>query len=76
MRILNLSTLTDKLCEKLYDCIENDLLGSLQRTRHSIAPYNSNGVEKASELTVSRDTTTSNSEFDLATNGMDISYIK
>ncbi|CAL8988756.1 unnamed protein product [Prunus brigantina] len=68
MRILNLSTLTDKLCEKLYDCIENDLLGSLQRTRHSIAPYNSNGVEKASELTVSRDTTTSNSEIDLAAN--------
>ncbi|ONI32775.1 hypothetical protein PRUPE_1G384900 [Prunus persica] len=68
MRILNLSTLTDKLCEKLYDCIENDLLGSLQWTRHSIAPYNSNGVEKASELMVSRDTTTSNYEIDLATN--------
>ncbi|BBG94949.1 RING/U-box superfamily protein, partial [Prunus dulcis] len=70
MRILNLSTLTDKLCEKLYDCIENDLLGSLQWTRHSIAPYNSNGVEKASELMVSRDTTTSNYEIDLATNGL------
>ncbi|XP_068313601.1 probable E3 ubiquitin-protein ligase ARI2 [Pyrus communis] len=71
MGILDLSTLTDNLCAKLYDCIEDDLLGSLKRTRHSIAPYKSNGVEKASELTVSRDTTTSNSEIDLAASNAD-----
>ncbi|XP_068335409.1 probable E3 ubiquitin-protein ligase ARI2 [Pyrus communis] len=51
IRILNVSTLVDKLCAKLYDCIENDLLGSLKWTRHSVASYKSNGVEKASELT-------------------------
>lgn len=35
-----------------YDCIESDLLGSLQLGIHNIAPYKSKGIEKASELTV------------------------
>lgn len=50
MQVINLSVLTDTLCRKMYDCIENELLGSLQLTTHHIAPYNSKGVERASEL--------------------------
>lgn len=34
-----------------YECIENDLLGSVQLgIHHNIAPYKSKGIEKASEL--------------------------
>lgn len=36
-----------------YDCIENELIGSLsslQQATHVIAPYKSKGVERASEL--------------------------
>lgn len=51
MQVINLSVITDTLCQKLYDCIENDLLGSLQYGNHNIAPYKSKGIEKASELT-------------------------
>ncbi|GAV71605.1 IBR domain-containing protein [Cephalotus follicularis] len=50
MRVIALSVTTDKLCQNLYGCIETDLLGSLKRSVHKIAPYNSKGVEKASEL--------------------------
>jgi len=35
-----------------YECIENDLLGSLHLGIHSIAPYKSKGIERASELSV------------------------
>lgn len=36
-----------------YECIENDLLGSINLgTIHSIAPYRSKGIERASELQV------------------------
>lgn len=35
-----------------YDCIENELLGSLQFGIHNIAPYQSKGIEKATELSV------------------------
>ncbi|XP_077215080.1 putative E3 ubiquitin-protein ligase ARI2 isoform X3 [Tasmannia lanceolata] len=52
MQIINLSVIIDKLCKKMYECIENDLLGTLQRTTHNIAPYKSKGVERASELSV------------------------
>ncbi|XP_027354770.1 probable E3 ubiquitin-protein ligase ARI1 isoform X1 [Abrus precatorius] len=52
MQIINLSTITDKLCQKMYECIENDLLGSLHLGMHSIAPYKSKGIERASELSV------------------------
>ncbi|CAL0334149.1 unnamed protein product [Lupinus luteus] len=51
MQIINLSAVIDKLCQKMYDCIENDLLGSLHQT-HNIAPYKSKGIERASELSV------------------------
>lgn len=50
MKIITLSTLTDELCKKLYECIENELLGPLQQEVHIIAPYRSKGVEKASNL--------------------------
>ena len=33
-----------------YDCIESDLLAPLEEATHSIAPYRSMGVEKASEF--------------------------
>ncbi|KAL2328924.1 hypothetical protein Fmac_022351 [Flemingia macrophylla] len=52
MQIINLSTVIDKLCQKMYECIENDLLGSLHHGIHSIAPYKSKGIERASELSV------------------------
>ncbi|VFQ72147.1 unnamed protein product [Cuscuta campestris] len=51
MQIINLSVLTDTLCKKMYDCIENELLGSLVYCNHSIAPYQSKGIERATELT-------------------------
>ncbi|CAN0899224.1 Probable E3 ubiquitin-protein ligase ARI1 [Linum grandiflorum] len=50
MQVINLSVMTDTRCKKMYECIENDLLGSLQLGTHNIAPYKSKGVEKASEL--------------------------
>ncbi|KAK1395057.1 RBR-type E3 ubiquitin transferase [Heracleum sosnowskyi] len=50
MQIINLCMVTDNLGKNMYQCIENDLLGSLQFGVHSIAPYNSNGIEKAAEL--------------------------
>ncbi|KAI4318373.1 hypothetical protein MLD38_032087 [Melastoma candidum] len=46
MQVLNLTVVTDSLCQKMYDCIENDLLGST----HDIAPYRSKGIERALEL--------------------------
>ncbi|KAL7236716.1 hypothetical protein ACSBR1_019924 [Camellia fascicularis] len=52
MVVINLSVITDNLCKKMYECIENDLLGSLQFGIHSIAPYQSKGIEKATELSV------------------------
>ncbi|MQL93214.1 hypothetical protein Taro_025847, partial [Colocasia esculenta] len=52
MNIINLSVLVDRLCHKMYECIENDLLGSLQNTTHNIAPYKSKGIERASELSI------------------------
>ncbi|KAL2512207.1 putative E3 ubiquitin-protein ligase ARI1 [Abeliophyllum distichum] len=52
MQVINLSVITDDLCKKMYDCIENDLLGSLQFSIHNIAPYLSKGVERAAELTI------------------------
>ncbi|KAL8156282.1 hypothetical protein AgCh_001399 [Apium graveolens] len=50
MQILNLCVITDNLCKKMYECIEYDLLGSLKYGTQCIAPYNSNGIEKAAEL--------------------------
>ncbi|GAB2291336.1 Probable E3 ubiquitin-protein ligase ari2 [Dionaea muscipula] len=50
MRLMTMSTIIDKLCSKMYECIENELLGPLQNSIHIIAPYKSKGVEKASEL--------------------------
>ncbi|XP_075511234.1 putative E3 ubiquitin-protein ligase ARI2 isoform X2 [Primulina tabacum] len=52
MQIINLSAITDNLCKQMYECIENDLLGSLEFTIQSIAPYRSKGIEKAEELMV------------------------
>ncbi|KAL6560789.1 putative E3 ubiquitin-protein ligase ari2 [Orobanche gracilis] len=51
MHIIDLTVVTDSLCQKLYECIENDLLGTLQFTIPIIAPYRSEGIEKAEELT-------------------------
>ncbi|KAK4401581.1 putative E3 ubiquitin-protein ligase ARI1 [Sesamum angolense] len=43
-----------------YECIENDLLGSLQYTIHIIAPYQSKGIAKAEELTWSAQANSNN----------------
>lgn len=48
--VINLSTLTDTLCRKMYECIENDLLGKLQLTTHHIATYTSRGAYKVTEI--------------------------
>ncbi|XAR61813.1 Ubiquitin--protein ligase [Bertholletia excelsa] len=48
MKIIALSKIVDDLCKKLYECVEVDLLGPIQHAIHIIAPYKSNGVEKAS----------------------------
>ncbi|KAG6544638.1 hypothetical protein Mapa_013943 [Marchantia paleacea] len=50
MEVINLTALTDTLCKRMYDVIENDLLGSLQLTTHHIAPYKSQGAERASQI--------------------------
>ncbi|GER49853.1 RING/U-box superfamily protein [Striga asiatica] len=50
MQVINLSLVVDNLCKKMHECIENDLLGALQYSIHIIAPYHSEGVEKAEEL--------------------------
>ncbi|CAA0827598.1 Probable E3 ubiquitin-protein ligase ARI1 [Striga hermonthica] len=52
MQVIHLTVVIDDLCKKLYEYIENDLLGSLQFTMHNIAPYNSKGIQKAEELIV------------------------
>ncbi|KAL7585564.1 probable E3 ubiquitin-protein ligase ARI2 isoform X1 [Lactuca sativa] len=52
MQVINLSVITDTLCKKMYECIETDLLGSLQFGIHNIAPYYSKGIEKATELSI------------------------
>lgn len=53
MQIITLSALIDDLCKKMYECIDSDLLDSINLgSVHSIAPYKSKGIEKASELPV------------------------
>ncbi|XP_047315802.1 probable E3 ubiquitin-protein ligase ARI2 [Impatiens glandulifera] len=52
MQIINLSVIVDNLCKKMYECIESDLLGSLQFGIHNISPYHSKGIEKAAELSI------------------------
>ncbi|ESQ50924.1 hypothetical protein EUTSA_v10022996mg [Eutrema salsugineum] len=44
----------DEMSSEEYECIENDLLGSLQLGIHNIAPYRSNGIERASDFYSSR----------------------
>ncbi|XP_018441460.1 probable E3 ubiquitin-protein ligase ARI2 isoform X2 [Raphanus sativus] len=55
IQVINLSVAVDTLCKKMYECIENDLLGSLQLGIHNIAPYRSNGIERASNFISSRE---------------------
>ncbi|XP_054789863.1 probable E3 ubiquitin-protein ligase ARI2 [Prosopis cineraria] len=49
-QVTNLSIVVDNLCQKMFECIENDLLGSLHHHHHRIAPYRSKGIERASKL--------------------------
>ncbi|KAG5625033.1 hypothetical protein H5410_010251 [Solanum commersonii] len=60
MQVLNLSVVTDTLCKKMYECIETDLLGALQFSSHNIAPYQSKGIERATELNGGRNTKANN----------------
>ncbi|CAN7048308.1 hypothetical protein IGI04_025630 [Brassica rapa subsp. trilocularis] len=55
IQVINLSVAVDTLCKTMYECIENDLLGSLQVGIHNIAPYSSNGIERASDFISSRE---------------------
>ncbi|KAK1276962.1 putative E3 ubiquitin-protein ligase ARI2 [Acorus gramineus] len=59
MHVINFSVTVDRLCFKMYECIENDLLAPLQHAIHNIAPYKSKGIEKASELPIFQDTSAS-----------------
>uniref|UniRef100_A0A803LP04 RBR-type E3 ubiquitin transferase n=1 Tax=Chenopodium quinoa TaxID=63459 RepID=A0A803LP04_CHEQI len=52
MQVIALTCTIDDLCKKLYDCIGNDLLGSLQQNTHIIAPYESKGLVQASDFSV------------------------
>ncbi|KAJ0254436.1 E3 ubiquitin-protein ligase ARI2 [Hirschfeldia incana] len=55
IQVINLSVAVNTLCKKMYECIENDLLGSLQLGIHNISPYRSNGIERASDFISSRE---------------------
>ncbi|KNA13049.1 hypothetical protein SOVF_120280 [Spinacia oleracea] len=57
VKVVILSNVVAKFCKSMYDCIENDLLGCLRYNIHNIAPYRSDGVEMASELSVSLSST-------------------
>lgn len=51
MHVINLSRVVNLSCKKMYQCIENELLQTLQCAfSHQIAPYKSSGLERASEL--------------------------
>ncbi|GLT96025.1 hypothetical protein SLE2022_136740 [Rubroshorea leprosula] len=51
MQVMDQNAIVDRLCKKMYECIENDLLGSINVSHiHNIAPYKSKGIEKASQL--------------------------
>ncbi|XP_020256404.1 probable E3 ubiquitin-protein ligase ARI2 isoform X2 [Asparagus officinalis] len=52
MNVLDLSRIVDFLCLQMYKCIEHDLLEPLGNATHQIAPYKSNGVERAPELSI------------------------
>eukprot|EP00271_Cylindrocystis_brebissonii_P008378 TRINITY_DN2258_c0_g1_i4.p1 TRINITY_DN2258_c0_g1~~TRINITY_DN2258_c0_g1_i4.p1 ORF type:complete len:701 (-),score=209.59 TRINITY_DN2258_c0_g1_i4:1181-3283(-) len=49
MEVINLTTLVDSLCKRMYEVIENDLLGSVELTPHHIAPYLSTGYHRVQE---------------------------
>ncbi|XP_019099610.1 PREDICTED: putative E3 ubiquitin-protein ligase ARI4 [Camelina sativa] len=50
-QLIDMSALVDTLCKKLYECIENDLFGSVRF--HNIAPYKSRGIEQAPKFCAS-----------------------
>ncbi|MCL7039926.1 hypothetical protein MKW94_023118 [Papaver nudicaule] len=52
MKVIKLSEIIDAQCRQMHQSIESDLLGSLEMEIHNIAPYNSNGVERALELSL------------------------
>ncbi|CAH8356573.1 unnamed protein product [Eruca vesicaria subsp. sativa] len=49
--VIGFGFVVDKLCKEMYECIENELLGPLLAGHnHKIAPYRSEGIEKAIEF--------------------------
>ena len=47
----DIGLVVNKVCKLMYECIENDLLGTTQDgINHSISPYRSEGIEKAVEF--------------------------
>ncbi|KAG7559012.1 Zinc finger RING-type [Arabidopsis thaliana x Arabidopsis arenosa] len=52
-QLIKMCALVDTLCKKMYECIENDLLGPLESGIHNIAPYRSMGIEQAAKFSAS-----------------------
>eukprot|EP00245_Coleochaete_scutata_P002211 TRINITY_DN1290_c0_g1_i1.p1 TRINITY_DN1290_c0_g1~~TRINITY_DN1290_c0_g1_i1.p1 ORF type:complete len:712 (-),score=157.04 TRINITY_DN1290_c0_g1_i1:783-2918(-) len=50
MQVVNCTAIVDLRCKRMYEVIENDLLGALQLSSHHIAPYRSHRVERVSAL--------------------------
>lgn len=44
LQVIDLTFLADAYCRKMYEYIQDELLGKLLLTEHFIAPYNSDGV--------------------------------
>jgi ariadne-1 len=44
LQVTDLTFLADAYCRKMYEYIQDELLGKLLLTEHFIAPYNSDGV--------------------------------
>ncbi|EOA25584.1 hypothetical protein CARUB_v10018931mg [Capsella rubella] len=63
-QLIQLCALVDTLCKKMYECIENDLLGPIQVGIHNIAPYRSMGIEQAAEFCASSPCGSSGSSFE------------
>ncbi|XP_020881926.1 putative E3 ubiquitin-protein ligase ARI4 [Arabidopsis lyrata subsp. lyrata] len=52
-QLIKMCAMVDTLCKKMYECIENDLLGPLESGIHNIAPYRSMGIEQAAKFSAS-----------------------
>jgi hypothetical protein len=49
LQVIDLTFHADTCCKKMYEYIQDDLLGNLELTKHFIAPYSSEGVHILSD---------------------------